>query len=62
MAGPVTLEIAGAIPSTSTPVVSGGVKVSTAALPAASLIVPAFKLSDDANAMPSLSLSPLAIV
>src|SRR5438093_846656 len=52
----------GAVVSTSTALVSGAVKVRLALLPAASLIVPPFKLIADATAMPLASLSKLAMV
>src|SRR5438045_5522797 len=55
-------ETVGAVVSTSTPVVVGGVKVNIALLPAASLIVPAFSAIGEADAMPSASASPATTV
>ena len=48
--------------STRTAVVLGGVKLSSAVLVAASFIVPPFRSIGEADAMPSLSLSPLRTV
>ena len=52
----------GAVVSTRTPVVLGGVKVGVALLPTASLIVPPFKIIGDDEAMPSVSVSPACAV
>src|SRR5438552_19011412 len=52
----------GAVVSIRTALVFGAVKPRLALLPTASLIVPPFKLIDDATAMPSASLSLLTVV
>ena len=49
---------AGAVLSTSTPVVVGGVKVSVALFPATSCIVPPFRTMGEADAIPFVSVSP----
>src|SRR5437667_10088227 len=56
-------DTVGATPSTSTPVVVGGVKVSAALNPSASLIVlPPLKTIGDAETIPFVSLSPACTV
>ena len=60
--GTLTLLIFGALVSTRTLVVVGAVKVRPASLPAASLIVPLFKARGEAEAIPSLSVSPACTV
>ena len=52
----------GAVVSTNTLVVVGAVNVSPASLPAASWIVPLLRLIGDAEAIPSLSVSPACTV
>ena len=48
----------GAVVSTSTPAVEGGVKVCGASLLAESLMVPPFRFIGDVAAIPSVSVSP----
>ena len=52
----------GAVVSTSTALVLGGVKLRPAAFPAVSLIVPPFKPIGEADAIPSVSVSPASTV
>ena len=59
---PVIEGVLGAVVSTSAFVVVGAVKVSPASLPAASLIVPLFRTSGEAESIPSLSVSPACTV
>src|SRR5437773_8978416 len=61
-AGEYVRAAVGAVVSTRTALVSGAVKLRMALLLTASLIVPPFKLIDDATAMPSGSVSPLTVV
>src|SRR5205814_1798861 len=56
------MDAVGAVLSTSTRLVSGAVKMSSALLLDASLIVPPFKVIAGATAMPSASLSLLTAV
>src|SRR5207247_9504142 len=62
LAGEYVRAAVGAVVSTSTALVSGAVKLSAALSPAASLIVPPFKLIAAVTEMPSASLSPLTVV
>src|SRR5437867_154507 len=61
LAGEYARAAVGAVVSTSTALVSGAVKLSAALLPAASLIVPPFKLIAAVTEMPLVSLSPLTM-
>src|SRR5436190_223 len=62
LAGEYVSAAVGAVLSTRTALVFGAVKLSVAVLPNASLMVAPFKLIGDVTAMPSGSLSPLAMV
>src|SRR5947207_1357835 len=62
LAGAYVRTAVGAVLSTRTALAFRAVKLRLALLPNVSLIVPPFKVIGDATAMPSASLSPLAMV
>src|SRR5436190_1747508 len=62
LAGAYVRAAVGALVSTRTALVFRAGRLRLASLPEASLIVPPFKLIDDATAMPSASVSPLTMV